>query len=35
MTDGMIALGDLAPPIPPVSKFFDDSFITLAAGAKP
>jgi NitT/TauT family transport system substrate-binding protein len=35
MTEGMIALGDLAPPIPPVSKFFDESFITLAAVAKP
>ena len=31
MTDGMIELGDLVPPAPPLSKFFDDSYIKEAS----
>jgi NitT/TauT family transport system substrate-binding protein len=31
MTEGMMELGDLSPPLPPVSKFFDDSFAKEAA----
>ena len=31
MTEGLIELGDLAPPAPPAAKFFDDSFVKEAA----
>jgi NitT/TauT family transport system substrate-binding protein len=31
MTEGLIELGDLSPPVPPASKFFDDSFVRQAA----
>ena len=31
MTEGLIALGDLSPPAPPASKFFDDSFMRQAS----
>jgi NitT/TauT family transport system substrate-binding protein len=31
MTEGMIELGDLSPPVPPAAKFFDASFIKEAA----
>jgi ABC-type nitrate/sulfonate/bicarbonate transport system substrate-binding protein len=31
MTEGLIDLGDLAPPVPPAAKFFDDSFVKEAA----
>jgi len=31
MTEGLIELGDLSPPAPPASKFFDDSFVRQAA----
>jgi ABC-type nitrate/sulfonate/bicarbonate transport system substrate-binding protein len=30
MTEGLIELGDLSPPVPPASKFFDDSFVRQA-----
>jgi NitT/TauT family transport system substrate-binding protein len=33
MTEGMIELGDLAAPAPPMSKFFDDSYVKEASGA--
>jgi ABC-type nitrate/sulfonate/bicarbonate transport system substrate-binding protein len=32
MTEGLIELGDLSPPVPPQSKFFDASFVKEAAG---
>ena len=32
MTEGMLELGDLSPPLPPMAKFFDDSFAKQAAG---
>jgi NitT/TauT family transport system substrate-binding protein len=31
MTEGMIELGDLTAPVPPMSKFFDDSFVEEAS----
>jgi ABC-type nitrate/sulfonate/bicarbonate transport system substrate-binding protein len=31
MTEGLIELGDLSPPAPPASKFFDDGFVRQAA----
>ena len=27
MTDGLISLEDMKPPVPPMSKFFDASFV--------
>lgn len=30
MTDGLIGLGDMKPPVPPISKFFDASFVNEA-----
>jgi NitT/TauT family transport system substrate-binding protein len=32
MTEGMLELGDLSSPLPPMAKFFDDSFAKQAAG---
>jgi NitT/TauT family transport system substrate-binding protein len=34
MTEGLIELGDLAPPVPPAAKFFDDSFVKEAAAQR-
>ena len=33
MSDGLVSLGDLSEPVPPMERFFDTSYVRAASGA--